>query len=96
MTPMRIMSSMPSPRSVWCIARRTARRHARDDRVSGHVLGHDGARADHGAVADRDAAQDGRVAADRGAAPDARRHDLPVGLGLQRCRRRWSRADGGR
>ena len=45
-------------------------RHAADDGVGRDVLGHHGAGADHRAVADGDARQDGRAVADPGVVAD--------------------------
>ncbi len=49
----------------------SARRHAADDGVLGHVARHDRARADDAVVADGDAAQDARAVADPDVVPDA-------------------------
>src|SRR5207237_2781569 len=55
-----------------------------DDRIGGNVFSYDRARADYGALADLDAAEDGRVRADGCAAADDCRFELPVRFGLRR------------
>src|SRR5437867_7480100 len=54
------------------------RRHAGDEGMRGDIFGDDGTGGDHRVPADRDAAENCRVASDRCAVLDFRRHDLPV------------------
>src|SRR5947209_7160299 len=58
-------------------------RAAADHRPGLNVLRHHRPGTDQGPGADRDAGQDDRPAADRRALADARRHHLPVRLGLR-------------
>ena len=71
-----------------------ARRHARHDRIGGHVVRHHGSGADQRPLADGHAAQDDRSAADRRASAHARGNDFPVRLGLQRAVRLVARGYG--
>src|SRR2546426_2344312 len=74
--------------SVSGSARRVAEytcRHSGNGRARRDILRHDRAGADERTLANRDAAHDHGAAPDRRPSTDARRHDLPVGLGLERA-----------
>jgi hypothetical protein len=57
--------------------------HSRNNSSGRHILRYYCAGTNHRLLADCDAAQDDRAAANRGASPNDGRHDLPVGFGLQ-------------
>src|SRR3569833_1091864 len=67
--------------------------HSGDDRIRGHIFRDNSAGADEGTFTYREAAQNRRVGADRGASLDPRRLNFPIRFGLRgavrvRCQRK--------